>query len=455
MTVEEDPTPPPDSPDPGTRRERLLALRRRVFVDLSPLRESRDFRLIYAGQFVSIVGRQLTVVASSLQVFLLTDSSLAVGLLGLAQLGPLLVCSLVGGAIADAFDRRRTLMWTQVALAATSVGLALNASVDAPLLWPIFVLTAASAGLSAIDGPTRTAAIATLVRREQIPAAAALQQTAFQVSLIAGPSLAGLVIAQVSVAAAYWLDAITFSVVLLSVMLVRPLIPEGGGTRPGLHSVREGLRFLRRERAIQGTFLVDINAMVFGMPRALFPELGLVQFGGGPQTVGLLYAAPGVGALLAALTTGWVSQVRRPGWAVLMAVLAWGAAIAAFGLVPWLAVGLGLLAVAGAADVVSAVFRNTILQLQVPDRLRGRLNAINVGVVTGGPRLGDLEAGGVAALTTVRVSVVSGGLACMAGVALVARLIPELAAWTPPKTEADDSAADPDVDREGDADAQP
>jgi MFS family permease len=424
--------------DRATRRRRLL-------VDVSPLRVSRDFRLMYAGQFLSIIGRQITVVASALQVFLLTDSSLAVGLLGLAQLGPLIICSFAGGAIADAFDRRRTLLWAQVGLALCSAGLAVNASLDSPALWPVYVLTALSAGVSSIDGPTRAAAVPSLVPLQLIPSAAALHQSAFQLSLVIGPSLAGLLIARVSLASAYWFDAITFVVALVGLLFVRPLVPHGGGTRASVRSVREGLRYLGRSRAVQATFLIDINAMVFGMPRALFPELGIEHFGGGPATVGLLYAAPGAGALVAALTTGWVSHVRRQGRAVLIAVLVWGAAIAVFGLVPWLGVALALLALAGAADVVSAVFRTTILQLQVPDRLRGRLNALNIAVVTGGPRLGDLEAGAVAAVTSPTFSVVSGGLACMAGVGVLARLFPELGAWRPPETadgEGDDDADD-------------
>jgi MFS family permease len=412
----------------------LVNRRRRVLMDITPLRQSRDYRLLYLGQLVSIVGRQLTIVASSLQVFLLTGSSFVVGLLSLSQLVPLIACSLIGGAIADAYDRRRVLLWTQLFLGLASAGLAINASLSSPALWPVFVCTSISAGLSGIDGPTRSAAIPSLVGRDQITVAAALNQVAFQLSLIVGPSLAGLVIARISLAAAYWIDTGTFVLALLTVVLLRPLLPEGGGTPISLHSVREGLRYLRRERAVQGTFLIDLNAMIFGMPRALFPELGLTQFGGSAQTVGLLYAAPGVGAFLAALTTGWVSHVKRPGRAVLFAVLLWGAAITAFGLSPWLWLGLAMLAVAGAADVISAVFRTTILQLQVPDRLRGRLNAINIAVVTGGPRLGDLEAGAVAALTTPRFSVVSGGLACMAGVGVIARLLPEMGAWRPPPT---------------------
>lgn len=406
--------------------------RRRILPDLSPLRDSRQYRLLWTGQLVSFLGRQVTVVAVPLHVFLLTDSSLAVGMLGIAQFVPLLAFSLVGGAVADAMDRRKLLLVTQALLASTSVGLALNATGGDPAVWPLYVLTGAAAGLSAIDSPTRTAAIPGLVRRDQLPAALALNQVLYQVGQVVGPAVGGVAIARFGFAAAYWVDAVSFLAAAVAVVRMDPMVPAGGGTRAGVRSIAEGLRFLKGRRALQGTFLVDINAMVFGMPRALFPELGTAVFGGGAATVGLLNAAPAAGALVGALTTGWVSGVRRPGVAVLWAVAVWGLAIAAFGLVPWLPVALALLALAGAADVVSAVFRNTILQLEAPDRLRGRLNAVHIAVVTGGPRLGDAEAGAVAALAGTRFSVVSGGLACVVGVAALARLLPELAAWRPP-----------------------
>lgn len=358
-------------------------------------------------------------------------------MLGIAQLVPLLAFSLVGGAVADAVDRRKLLLVSQALLALTSVGLAINAMSDDPAIWPLYVLTGAAAGLSAIDSPTRTAAIPGLVRRDQLPAALALNQVLYQVGQVVGPAVGGLAIAQFGFAAAYWLDTVTFAAAAVSVLRMRPMVPEGGGTKAGLASVAEGFRFLKGRKALQGTFVIDVNAMVFGMPRALFPALGTDVFGGGAATVGLLNAAPGAGALVGALTTGWVSGVRRPGVAVLWAVAVWGIAIAGFGAVPWLPLGLVLLAVAGAADVVSAVFRNTILQLEVPDRLRGRLSAVHIAVVTGGPRLGDAEAGAVAALTTPRFSVVSGGLACVAGVVVLARLMPQLAAWRPPPPEAE------------------
>jgi Transmembrane secretion effector len=400
--------------------------RRRLLSDVTPLRESPQYRLLYAGELLAFLGSQLTVVAVPLQVYLQTRSSLAVGLVGLAQLGPLLACSLVGGAVVDAVDRRLLLVWVQLARGALSLGLVLNALRPEPLLWPLYVLTAVGAGLQAVDAPARTAAIPALVRRELLPAAAALHQVLMQVGVVAGPAVAGLVVGQAGLAAAYAIDVATFLLASMLALALRPLPPGAGAARAGVASVREGFRFLRGRRALQGTFLIDLNAMVFGMPRALFPALGTGLFGGGPGTVGLLYAAPGAGALLGALTAGWVGGVRRQGRAVLVAVAVWGAAITVFGLVSWLPLALLLLAVAGAADVVSAVFRNAILQLTVPDGLRGRLAAIHIAVVTGGPRLGDAEAGAVAALAGPQVSVVSGGLACLAGVALLAWRLPEL-----------------------------
>jgi hypothetical protein len=400
--------------------------RRRLLSDVTPLRESPQYRLLYAGELLAFLGSQLTVVAVPLQVYLQTRSSLAVGLVGLAQLGPLLACSLVGGVVVDAVDRRVLLVWVQLARGALSLGLVANALRPEPALWPLYVLTAAGAGLQAVDAPARTAAIPAMVRRELLPAAAALHQILMQVGVVAGPAVAGLLVARAGLAAAYAIDVATFLLASLLALALRPLPPGAGAAHAGVASVMEGFRFLRGRRALQGTFLIDLNAMVFGMPRALFPALGTELFGGGPGTVGLLYAAPGAGALLGALTAGWVGGVRRQGRAVLVAVTVWGAAITVFGLVSWLPLALALLAVAGAADVVSAVFRNAILQLAVPDGLRGRLAAIHIAVVTGGPRLGDAEAGAVAALTSPQVSVVTGGLACLAGVALLAWRIPEL-----------------------------
>lgn len=395
----------------------------RVLADVAPLRDSRDFRRLFTGQLISFLGSQLTVVAVAVQVFQITRSSFAVGLVSLAQLPPLVVGSLIGGSVADSTDRRRLLLVMQVALALTGVPLALNAMRgEGAALWPVVVFSALAAGLSGIERPARSAAIPSMFDDpEQLPAAYALWQILIQVGSVVGPALSGLLLARFGLAGVYWIDVVSFAAAFVAVLGLQPLPPRGGATKAGLGSIAEGLRFLRGRPVIQGVFLADINAMVFGMPRALFPALGTGLYGGGEATVGLLFAAPGAGALLGALLTGWVARVRRQGRAVFVAVGAWGLAIAAFGLASWLPLGLLLLAVAGAADVVSAVFRNTVLQSRIPDNLRGRLSAVQISVVTGGPRLGDLESGTVAALAGPRFSVVSGGLACLAGVAVLAR----------------------------------
>ena len=397
---------------------------RRLFVDIGPLRHSRDFRLLFSGQLVSTLGSQLTVVAVPYQVYRMTHSSLDVGLVSLAQLGPLLVCSMIGGAVADAHDRRRLLLVTELLLAAVSAGLAINGTLSHPSLWPLFALPAAAGGLSGFDRPAFSASIPRMLASPDLTAAYALWQVQMQVGIVVGPAIAGIILSTAGLSVVYWLDVGSFVVSWFAVLAFSPQPPHEGARPASWRSIREGFAYLRGRQALQGVFLLDINAMVFGMPRALFPALGLGFFHGGAPTVGLLYAAPGGGALLGALTTGWVNVIRRQGRAVIVAVAIWGVAITLFGLVDVLWVALALLAIAGWADVVSAVFRNTILQTAVPDELRGRLSAVQIAVVQGGPRLGDLEAGGVADAFGTSFSVVSGGIACVVGALLLAGALP-------------------------------
>jgi MFS family permease len=411
-------------------------------VDLAPLRHSRDFRLLFSGQLVSTLGTQLTAVAVPYQVFRITHSSLDVGLVSLSQLVPLLIFSLAGGVVADAHDRRRVLMATEALMAVTSTGLALNGGLRHPALWPLFVLTAAQGGLAGFDRPAFNAAIARLVPSEDLAAAYALWQVQFQIGIVVGPSVAGVILAGGGVATVYWLDVASFVVSFVSVSIQRPQpLLDSGARRSAWRSVGEGFSYLRGRQVIQGVYLLDIDAMVFGMPRALFPALGLDFFHGGAEAVGFLYAAPGAGALVGALTTGWVKAIRRQGRAVIVAVIVWGAAIAVFGLVDVLWIGLVLLAVAGWADVVSAVFRNTILQTAIPDSLRGRLSAIQIAVVQGGPRLGDLEAGAVAEGFGSSFSVVSGGVACVIGALALAAALPGFRHQEAPVAESAGQAA--------------
>jgi MFS family permease len=383
---------------------------------------------------ISQIGRQLTIVASSIQVFDITGETFAVGMLGLAQFPALLVGSFLGGTLADAFDRRRILVVAQVLMAATTAGLALNAVRSTPAVWIVFALVMANAFLSAIDSPSRDAALPRLVSVGRLPAAFALQVLLYQLAAAVGPALGGVVIAQAGLSAAYWIDTITFGAALIALLMIGPLLPAGGGTRPGIRSIGEGLRFLRTSKPLQGIFIIDVTAMVFGMPRALFPEWGVSILGGDETTVGFLFAAPAAGALLAGLFSGRVSQVKASGRATVIAVVAWGVAIAAFGIGTTVPLALITLAVAGAADALSAVFRQTILQVTTPDRLRGRLSAVQLAVVAGGPRIGDAEAGTVAAVFSPQVAAWSGGLAAALGALVVARLYPAFATWRIPDT---------------------
>ncbi|MGH8872928.1 MAG: MFS transporter [Acidimicrobiia bacterium] len=406
-------------------RDRLRHWGRLAVVDITPLRQVPSYRWLFAGMFFVQAGRQLTVVAVPFQVFQLTGSTLAVGLLGLAQLVPLLVVSTIGGALADAVDRRRLLVISQVVLAGTAVGLLWNTLSDVPAIWPLFVLSALNAGVSAIDSPARHAILPGLVGRALLPSALALNQTLTNIAKAAMPAIAGLLIATAGLSFSYGVEVVMFLVGALLIRNIPRVSADGRGGKVDLASIVEGFRFLRGRRTIQAALLIDLNAMVFGMPTALFPAIGTAVFGGDAFTVGLLYAAPGVGALIGALTSGWVSSVRRQGRATIIAVIGWGLAMAVFGLTRSVGLALVMLALAGAADVVSAIFRGTIIQLTAPDELRGRMSSMHTAVVAGGPRLGDLESGVVAALTSVRFSVVSGGLVCVLGALAIARWAPD------------------------------
>jgi MFS family permease len=362
-------------------------------------------------------------------VYVLSGSALAIAALAAVQLVPILAFSLGGGAVADAVDRRRLLLVTAVGLAATSLGLVALSLVPSPPLVAIYAVAFVAASLWAIDQPARSSAVPRLVPPERLPAAIALNQLNVQTAAVVGPAIGGAVIATAGLPAAYALDVLSFGASLVALTMIAPLPPLGRVARPGLAAIREGLRFAADRRVILATFAIDLDAMIFGMPTSVFPILALDTFHAGPAGVGLLTAAPAAGAVLGALFSGWVSGVRRTGRAVIVAVAAWGVAIAAFGLVTFsFPLALICLAIAGAADVLSAVFRSTIVQLETPDELRGRVTALHLLVVTSGPRLGDLEAAGVAAVVGAQVSVVSGGLICLAGLIAVVRAFPELAA---------------------------
>src|SRR3954468_15021057 len=402
---------------------------RRIAADTTPLKESADYRRWWLGYSLSFTGTQLTQFAIPLQVYAITKSSFYVGLVGLVVVGPLVVMGLLGGAIADAVDRRRLTLVTGTALMLLSVVLAMLAAAGVHALWPLYLIAGVQGAFAATDSSARGAILPRLVRRELMPAANALGQLGFNTGLSVGPLLGGLLVGTVGFGWAYFVDALSFVTVLYAIWRLPAMPPPPGASRAGVASVLEGLRFLGPRKNLLMTFLVDINAMVFGMPRALFPAIGTTWFHGGAGTVGLLAAAPSVGALLGAATSGWAGHVRRQGLAVLVSVTVWGASIALFGFTRLLWLALVLLAVAGAADMVSAIFRNTILQVATPDALRGRLQGVFIVVVTGGPRLGDFESGAVGTAFGSAVSVVSGGLACILGVAALAAAYPSFARY--------------------------
>ncbi len=403
---------------------------RGLLVDLEPVRRDRDFRMIWLGQMVNGLGRQVTVVALPFQLWQLTHSSLSIGALALVQLVPILIFSLGGGAVADAVDRRRLLIMTQVLLAFTSLALVFLALQPNPPVWALYVVAFLAAGVGAVDGPARTSAIPRLVPRDRLPAAIAVNWLSGQTVAVAGPVFAGVLIATSGVAAAFAFDVITFVASLVALLAISPIPPHPDARRPSLRSIGEGLRYVRDRRIVLATFVIDFDAMVFGMPSALFPQLALTVFNTGAAGYGLLNAAPAVGALIGATFSGWVGRVRRPGRGVVAAVAGWGAAIVAFGLLTAsFPLALLCLALAGAADVVSAVLRSSIVQLTTPDRLRGRLSSIHMLVVTSGPRIGDAEAAAVAAIAGPQFSVVSGGVMCLVGLIAVVRFFPQLMAY--------------------------
>jgi MFS family permease len=404
---------------------------RRVAVDTAPLRVPA-YRRILVGYGVSFIGFQVTAVAVPVQLFAITGSSFYIGVLGLVQFVPLVAFGLWGGAVADAADRRLVALVSSLVVWAATLGLLAQAVAGLRTVWLVLALMAVQSGAFAVVQPTRRAIIPRLVPVELVPAANTLSFTVANVATIAGPLLAGVFLGRPSgYQWAYAVDAVLFTLGLYATVRLPRLPPEGGGSRPGLRSVVDGLRFIAGCPVLLMSFAVDIVAMVLAMPRALFPEVAERRFGG-PGAVGWLYAAIAVGAVVGGLSSGWIGRVRRQGLALIAAVVAWGLTVAAAGLARSLWLAVLLLAAAGAADLVSAVYRQTLLQVYAPDQLRGRLQGVFIVVVAGGPRLGDARAGMVAAAVGVTASWVTGGLACAVLVLVLGLAVPALRRYTAP-----------------------
>jgi MFS family permease len=393
-----------------------------MLIDLSPLRRHRDYRLLYVGQFVSAFGSFITVVALPVQIYQLTQSSAVVGLLGAAQLVPLALTALWGGALADAMDRRKLLLGAEAMLLCCALLLAWNASRAAPSVALLFVVAALMSALDGFHRPALESLTPRLVTMEELPAVAALSSLRFTTASIAGPALAGVSIAAIGLAATFLVDVLTYAVSFVALWFIRAMPAAERAPRVGLASIVEGLRYAKSRPELIGTYVVDIVAMTFAMPMAVFPAMAAAA--GRPDAVGLLYSSMSVGALALTLFSGWTRRVRRRGAAVVVAAALWGVAIVGLGLAPGLWTAVACLVLAGAADMASGIFRSTIWNETIPSELRGRLAGIEQLSYMSGPLLGNARVGFMAERYGLAPAIAWGGVACVVGVAWCAKALP-------------------------------
>jgi MFS family permease len=404
---------------------------RNLIVDATPLRLDHDYRWWWSGQLVTAIGNQVTRTALRYQIFVLTGSVLAVGALTLVQFVAVLAFALIGGTIADAFDRRRVLLVAQVGMCATSLLLVVVSRMEAPPVPAIVLLAFVGAGLGSVDLAVRGSAVPRLVPRQRLPSALALNQLNGRMGAILGPAIGGVVIAAVGVPGAFALDAVTFIGSITALLVIKPIPPLAGAPRAGLAAIRQGLTFVTRRRLILSALAIDLIATILGTPTSLFPALALDVFKVGPMGFGVLSAAPAIGALIAMLLSGWIPLLRRTGRALILAVAGWGVAITAFGVLTFsFPLAVLALAIAGGADVIASVLRSTLVQFETPDELRGRVTSIYSMSAQSGSRLGDIEAAVLASIAGIQASIVLGGLLCLVGVLAIVRAIPELPAHT-------------------------
>lgn len=415
----------------------------RIAVDIEPLRVHHDFRNIVAGQLINSLGSQITQIALPYQVYVLTGSPIAIGGLATVQLVALLSFSLMGGAIIDSVERRRLLICTEICLCGVSAALATLAFTGLANLWLLYGLGFIGATLLAIDRPARQSLLPRLVTRERYPAAIAIYQASVKTGTIVGPSLGGVLIATFGLGVAYATDAVSFFAAIASLVSIARLPPVGRLARPGLAAIAEGLAYVRRTPVVLSAFVIDLDAMVFGYPTALFPVLALGFFHVGPAGLGLLASAPAVGAVTALLTSGWLQRIKYQGRAVIICVAIWGVAMSLFAITPFLPFALLMLMLGGWADMISAILRNIIIQLGTPDGLRGRISAVNTMVTVSGPRLGDMESSSVATLLGAQFSAISGGLLCLLGLFFAIRYYPRLLGYEAPGADPQPPAAVP------------
>jgi MFS family permease len=418
-------------------------IRKPLFADLTPLKQSKPFARLWVGGAISGIGSQMTIVAIGLQIYDLTASTLAVALVALFALVPMIIFGLYGGMLADAFDRRTVALIAAIVAWTSTATIATLAWLQVETVWPLYLLTTVNAVASTVIGSTRAAILPRLLPASLLPAASALQGISTGVMITLGPALAGVLVATVGFGWTYTVDVLLFVAAFMGIATLPHIVPEGGSGRPGLRSLVDGIRFLKSAPNVRMTFIVDIIAMTFGQPRVLYPAVGALLLGGGAITVGILTAAFAVGALLSSVFSGPLGHVRMQGRAIGRAIMAFGASTLAFGLVlavmatgwfgpvssdiadanvPAIVLACVFLAAAGASDNISAIFRMTILQAAVPDAMRGRIQGVFTVVVTGGPRLGDLFAGFLTVVAALWFPPVLGGIVIMVAILLVVRL---------------------------------
>jgi MFS family permease len=393
-----------------------------MFLNLAPLRKHRDYRLLYTGQLVSMFGSMITYVAVPYQVFELTHSSFVVGMLGASQLIPLLLFALWGGAYADAMDRRKLLVVSEIVMTAGSLALAINGMLAHSSVVLIFAVSAIMSACNGFHRPALDAMTPRLVDREDLTAVSALNFFRFSISAIGGPALGGLCMAALGYPLTYMIDVLSFLVSLISLAAIRRMPPSDRAGRPGIQSIVEGLKYALGRPELIGTYVVDMVAMTFAMPMALFPSMAVAW--GGARAAGWLYSAMSFGSLFTTIFSGWTSKVNRHGAAVVIAAAIWALAIVFVGFSSSLPLAVVCLAMAGAADSISGVFRGTIWNETIPSDLRGRLAGVEMISYLSGPLLGNARAGWVASISSNTISIVSGGVICFVGVLLCIPLLP-------------------------------
>ncbi|MFL5946440.1 MAG: MFS transporter [Gaiellaceae bacterium] len=414
--------------EPGVSAVERRGFFARFALDLTPLRRYPAFRRLWFGQGVSFIGTEIAEVALAYQMYQLTNSKLAVGLISLTHLVPLVSLTVIGGAIADAVDRRRLMQVQQIGMVIGSLGLAANAALADPRVWALYACQLLISSSFSIGVGAQRSMTPQLVDESNFMSASALNSVTSQLGAVAGPGIAGLLLKFVDLQWIYLADAVSYAGALVAVALLPRLVAREDAERPSWESIKEGFRYVRRQPVILGFFLIDTNAMIFGMPSALFAPIASDRFGD-PALVGYLYMAPAVGALAVSLLSGPLRHIRRQGLGVIVTAALWGVAIAAFGFAQQFWLALVLLALAGLGDQISAILRSVMLYRITPSAMLGRVSGIEFMQVAAAPSIGNLEAGALANATSLRFSIASGGILCVVGCALIAIAFPALARY--------------------------